>query len=160
MSTSVSVPKKRFFPSMLQQLKSFWSDFKEQQLQWLFVWIIFFFGGFLGLHHLYAKRYGKFVFYLLTCGGFVIGNIIDMLLLLNNGFSKKDKSFITHNFSWIYRLLFFTLYLIYLQIIVLVLVKIGILDFSGITEIFNNLKTQDAGVVFDSVLEKLQNFIR
>ena len=48
------------------------------------------FGGWFGLHHYLSKNYKKGVLYTLTCGGFYIGWIIDIVKVLKDKTTSED----------------------------------------------------------------------
>lgn len=54
------------------------------------------FGGFLGLHLFYVGRIGKGILYLLTCGLFAIGWLIDFVSLLLGTFSDNVGAPLRH----------------------------------------------------------------
>jgi TM2 domain-containing membrane protein YozV len=64
---------------------------ESKKLFWLalvFCFIGFF--GIAGLHRLYTGKLGSGVIYLLTCGWFFIGTIIDLILIANGSWRCND----------------------------------------------------------------------
>lgn len=58
-----------------------------------FLYLVFF-GGFLGLHRFYARNFISAMFYLFSCGGFVIGWFLDIMLFYSLRFKDGAGKYI------------------------------------------------------------------
>lgn len=70
-----------FYLPSLQDKSIKENNFKEGEANYTLAWVLWFFGGVLGLHKLYFQRVGMFIFYFFTFGGFGFGWIYDLFTL-------------------------------------------------------------------------------
>lgn len=65
------------------------SNIKESK-SWLVTLLLCLFLGWLGAHRFYTRRYVSAVFYVLTCGWWGIGALVDLIVILCHKFTDAD----------------------------------------------------------------------
>ena len=78
----------------------------EQQKSWLATVLLCYFLGSLGVHRFYTGRIVSGIFQLLTCGGFGIWTLIDLIMIITGNFTDRYNRPLNHppvmggNRSW------------------------------------------------------------
>jgi len=63
---------------------------------WLTTLLLCLFLGFLGIHRFYVGKMGTGILYMFTGGGFFLGWVIDLIMILTGSFTDKGGHFIKY----------------------------------------------------------------
>ena len=66
------------------------SSTKTNSIDWLALFLLTFFVGFLGVHRFYVGKIGTGVLMLITLGGLGVWFLVDLLLVVTGQFTNKD----------------------------------------------------------------------
>jgi TM2 domain-containing membrane protein YozV/ribosomal protein L40E len=69
----------------------------EMNSQWLITLLLCVILGYLGAHRFYHGKYGTAILMIITCGGFGIWYILDIIFIILGQFKDKDGNYVTMN---------------------------------------------------------------
>ena len=62
----------------------------RSQKSWVAALLLCIFLGYLGVHRFYVGKVGTGILWLLTCGFFGVGQIVDLIIILCGGFTDSE----------------------------------------------------------------------